>query len=824
MAAAEHGSDRAFVRLAWAVLGVGVAGSVAFVFAPSDNAANVLYYSVSTVALGLGWVGILRRRFAGRWIVALVVAGATTWLVADWLWWLLELFGYPVPFPSPIDVLYLSGYPLALVALVWFWRRLMTGVLGGLLESAILATAFGLFTWAAVIAPSGGSGLGLVTITAVSYPALDAMLLVGLAQLLLVPSLRHARALQALTLGIAFFLASDAFYAFGSVRDTYVGNTWRDSGWVLAYVLWGFAGLHPSLRSLGALQPTPIRRHWAFRTSLLALVCLGMPVAILIAARRGALDPVVFLAFGSLMILAVFLRMGLILRVQQRREDELADTLAKLQTLIETAPLAIVAVERDRRVTLWNPGAEQLFGWRAEEAMGKPYPLDASEEATRNLDKLLTGENSYGETERLRKDGSTVEVIVSSAPLRSQAGEIIGGVNIFLDTSERKALEGKLRHSQRLETVGQLAGGVAHDFNNLLTAISGYCSLSLERTNGDAELAHDLREIARASERATELTRQLLAFGRRQVLRPTTFDLNQAVLEMNAILSRLLGEHIRIVNALEPSGCPVKTDQGQIEQVLMNLAVNARDAMPEGGTLSFVTEDIDLAAWQAEPLALHAGRYAHLRVTDTGHGMDQNTRERVFEPFFSTKEVGKGSGLGLATAYGIVNQSGGQLSVESELGVGTSFDIYLPWSELEFAAAPAEHDQTAEGGCESILLVEDEPGVREITARMLARKGYEVIVAAEPKRAIELASQVDFDLLLTDLVLPEMDGQRLAAELRSRKPDLRVVYVSGYPRDALKEGDLDQRTRFLQKPYSANDLSRTIRSALDSKLLAGISA
>ena len=804
------------------MLGIGTAGSVAYAFAPSIHVGNLIYYSVSTAALGLGWVGILRRRFSGRWIAASLLAGASAWLVADWLWWVVELLGHTVPFPSPIDFVYLSGYPLMLVTLVWFWRRHMMGAFGGLLESAIFATAFGIFTWAAVVAPAGGQryGLDLTIITAVCYPALDAMLLVGFGQLLMMPSLRHTRALQALTLGIAVFLVSDVYYSFGSARGTYV-DSWRDTGYVLAYVLLGFAGLHPSLRTLGTTKPSPIRRPWALRTSLLALACLGMPIAILIASRREALNPALFLAFGSFMIFAVFLRMGLILRVQQRHEDELAETLKKLETLIETAPLAIVAVDGERLVTLWNPGAEQLFGWRAEEAIGKPYPLTASEETARNFDTLFSGESFHGESESLRKDGSTVEVIISSAPLRNQAGKVIGGVFLFLDISERKALEDRLRHSQRLETVGQLAGGVAHDFNNLLTAISGYCSLSLERANGDPELAHDLREIARASERATELTHQLLAFGRRQVLRPTVFDLNQAVIEMDAILGRVLGEHIRIVHALEPSGCPVKTDQGQIEQVLMNLAVNARDAMPEGGTLSVATTNVNLTALQAECLGLQAGRYAHLRVTDTGHGMNKKTRERVFEPYFTTKKVGKGSGLGLATAYGIVSQSGGRISVESKLSVGTSFDIHLPWSKLELSSAPDEQDGLVSGGCERILLVEDEPGVREITTRMLERNGYEVIVAAEPKEAIELASQGDFDLLVTDLVLPEMDGRRLAAELRSQKPDLRAVYVSGYPRDGLGDGDLDHEMRFLQKPYSADDLARTVRGALDSNLLAG---
>ena len=805
------------------MLGIGAMGSAAYVFVPS-NLANPLYYAVITAALGLGWVGILRRPFSGRWIAVLLVAGISAWIVTDWLWWLARLLGHPVPFPSPIDALYMSGYLLMFAALVWFWRRHMTGVLDGLLESAIIATAFSVFTWAAIIAPTGGwtRGSGFSTSTALAYPVLDAVLLVGLGQLLLVPSLRHARALQAMTLGIAMFLFSDVVYAYDSVRGTVVEGTWRDCGWMFAYVLWGFAALHPSLRLLGTAQPRPVR-FWLLRTSLLALACLSLPFAFVIAMRRDVMDAALFLALGSFMVVAVFLRMSLILRVQERREDELAETLGKLETLIEASPLAIVAVGRKSLVTLWNPSAEQLFGWSAEEAIGKPYPLTPSAEATQSLERVYAGESFHGETERKCKDGSTVETIVSSAPLRDRAGEVVGGVSLFVDTSERKGLEEKLRHSQRLETVGQLAGGVAHDFNNLLTAISGYCTLSLERANGDPELTHDLQEIAHAGERATELTRQLLAFGRRQVLQTTAFDLNQAVIETNDILGRLLGEQIRIVNALEPSGCPVKTDQGQIGQVLMNLAVNARDAMPEGGTLSFLTEDIDLAASQAEPLALHEGRYAHLRVTDTGQGMQKEVSERIFEPYFTTKEVGKGTGLGLATVYGIVTQSGGQISVESELGVGTSFDIYLPWNVLEPSSASSEQDQWAPGGYERILLVEDEPGVREITARMLAQKGYEVIVAAESKQAIDLASRVDFDLLVTDVVLPGMDGRRLAAKLCSRKPDLRVVYVSGYTRDGLEEGDLDQVTRFLQKPYSADDLASTVRGALDSNLLIATS-
>jgi PAS domain S-box-containing protein len=828
MFAAARSSDRIFARLAWATLAVGVAGSFAYAVIPSNRIQNLLYYSIGTIALGIGFAGILRRRFPGQRFMVLLLAGVATWLVADWLWWLFELSGYSLPFPSPIDLLYLCGYPLTFVAVVWLWRRHMMGAFGGLLESAILATAFGVLTWAAVIAPAGGREYvsGFAAVTAFTYPLLDAMLLVGLGQLLLVPSLRRTRALQALTLGIALYLSSDALYAFSSLRGIYVDNTWRDTGWMLAYVLWGFAGAHPSLRSLciGTVQRSPIRR-WALRTSLLGLSALSLPIALLIAERRDTAHTTAYLfAGGAFVIVAVSLWIGSLLSAQQRREDELADALAKLQTLIETAPLAIVAVERNRLVTLWNPGAERLFGWQADEVVGKPYPLSTGERTDQNLDLLLSGETLSEESETTRKDGSTVEVAVSSAPLVNPAGGVVGAVILFQDASERRALEEKLRHSQRLEMVGQLAGGVAHDFNNLLTAITGYCSFSLERARGDPELTHNLQEISRASERATELTQQLLAFGRRQVLRPSTFDLNKAVVETNAIIGRVLGENIRIINALDPAGCPVKADQGQIEQVLMNLAVNARDAMPEGGALSFMTENIKLSAAQAESLTLSPGRYARLRVTDTGQGMSSETYEHIFEPFFTTKDVGEGSGLGLATVYGIVSQSGGQITVESEPGWGSNFSIYLPWAELEHSQSSAETDQRPARGRERVLLVEDEPGVREITMKMLEQQGYEVTAAADPKQAIDIASHADFDLLVTDLVLPGMNGQRLSEELRSRKVGLRVVYVSGYPRDGLKVEGLDPDIRFLQKPYSVDELARTIRSVLDSNPLADASS
>jgi nitrogen-specific signal transduction histidine kinase/CheY-like chemotaxis protein len=407
-----------------------------------------------------------------------------------------------------------------------------------------------------------------------------------------------------------------------------------------------------------------------------------------------------------------------------------------------------------------------------------------------------------------------VDVIVHAAPLVGPSGEMLGAFAVIVDLSERKRLEEQLRQAQKMEAVGQLAGGIAHDFNNLLTAISGYVGLALERVDGDPKLRRDLGEVARAGERAADLTRQLLAFSRRQVLQPATFDLNEAVRETSGLLGRLLGEHIRIVTSLDPAGCPILADRGQIEQVLMNLAVNARDAQPAGGTLAIETETVSLDAEEAEP-DLAPGRYVALRVSDTGSGMDPVTAAHAFEPFFTTKEPGKGTGLGLATVYGIVTQSGGRIRMSSTPGAGTSFEILLARSE---PAAHREPEERADAprGSERILLVEDEQVVRDLTREMLEQRGYDVICAARPDEALELAAREQVDLLLTDVVMPEMNGPSLASILRRARPELPVLFTSGYTADArLYGGDDDGNASFLQKPYSAGELAAAVRTTLD---------
>ena len=391
------------------------------------------------------------------------------------------------------------------------------------------------------------------------------------------------------------------------------------------------------------------------------------------------------------------------------------------------------------------------------------------------------------------------------------------------DITEQKRLEDQLRQAQKMEAVGRLAGGVAHDFNNLLTAIIGNTQL-LWRDLGDQHPSRaDVEEIRKAADRAAALTRQLLAYSRRQVLQPEVLDLNTVVGDMERLLRRLIGEDVALETRLAPGLGKVRADRGQLEQVIVNLAVNARDAMPQGGTLTLETADAELdAAFVVDHPGALIGPCVMLAVTDTGAGMDTETRAHLFEPFFTTKEVGKGTGLSLATVYGIVKQSGGYIAVSSEPGHGTSFKIYLPRvaDAGEPAAAARPLAAAPPGGTETVLLVEDEEAVRQLAAKLLRKAGYTVLVAADGRAALALAEQHmgPVHLLLTDVVMPGMSGPELAVQLTDRRPGARVLYMSGYPGDAAAQrGALAPGIAFLQKPFLPEALVRRIREVLDQR-------
>jgi two-component system, cell cycle sensor histidine kinase and response regulator CckA len=392
---------------------------------------------------------------------------------------------------------------------------------------------------------------------------------------------------------------------------------------------------------------------------------------------------------------------------------------------------------------------------------------------------------------------------------------------ITRDVTERVHLEEQLRNAQQLEAIGRLAGGVAHDFNNILSVIMGHGELLLAASAGDERARNGLQQIRRAADRAASLTQQLLAFGRKQVLQPKVLDLNDAVADIQKMLSRVIGEDIELVASLHPSLLSVKADPGQVEQVLMNLAVNARDAMPQGGKLRMETSNLDVSVDLARDLELAPGRYVTLRVADSGQGMDAGTLSHIFEPFFTTKPRGKGTGLGLATVYGIVKQSGGSIQVKSEVGKGTTFRIYFPAAQGSASQRREVVERgNAAGGAETILIAEDEPDLRELTRIFLQGYGYRVLEASSAEQAIQTAESFSepIDLLLTDVIMPGMSGRQLAEKILSKRPQTKIVYMTGYTDDMVVQHKvLEPGVKLLQKPFTKVDLALKVRSTLDGK-------
>jgi PAS domain S-box-containing protein len=446
-------------------------------------------------------------------------------------------------------------------------------------------------------------------------------------------------------------------------------------------------------------------------------------------------------------------------------------------------------------------------------------PPELAERDQRALKELATaGVCDPYEKEFIRRDGSRVPIFIGPAMFEDNREE---GFCFVLDLSERKKLEQQFLRAQRLESIGTLAGGVAHDFNNILSVILSFTSLILDDLKPGDPMRADMNEIARAAERATELTRQLLAFSRKQVLQPQVLDLGQAVFGMEKMLRRLLSEAIELSLVLPPSPPGrVLADPGQVEQVIMNLAVNARDAMPAGGTLIVEVADAELDRdYAAQHPGLAPGRYVMLAVTDTGVGMDAATRERIFEPFFTTKEVGKGTGLGLSTVFGIVKQSQGHISVYNEPGQGSTFRVYFPRAEEGLdAGLAARPDPGSLRGSETVLLVEDEAQVRAATSAILQRHGYNVLDAQNGGDALLICEQfpATIHLLVTDVVMPRMSGRQVAERLGALRPGMKVLYMSGYTEDfVIRAGVLDSSIAFLAKPVTPNALLRKVREVLD---------
>jgi two-component system, cell cycle sensor histidine kinase and response regulator CckA len=540
-------------------------------------------------------------------------------------------------------------------------------------------------------------------------------------------------------------------------------------------------------------------------------------------------------------------------RVARRQaEDALRESQARFHRLAESGILGITTADANGNILDANDAYLKIIGYSREELLqGALRRTDLTPPEFRDLDaravvQLQTsGITAPFETESFRKDGSRVPILVGAATL-----EYPKSISFVLDLSDRKRAEaerallateareqqvareqaeealrqseGHLRQAQKMEAVGRLAGGVAHDFNNVLSVILSYGELILGDLNPSDPLRMDIEEIRKAAIRAAGLTRQLLTFSRQQVVEPRVINLNDVLLSMNKMLQRILGEDVELVSVTPTGVGRVKVDPSHIEQVILNLVVNARDAMPTGGKLTIETANILLGDDYAQNhVPAKAGRYVMMAVSDTGIGMDRETQRRIFEPFFTTKEQGKGTGLGLSTVFGIVQQSSGNIWVYSELGKGTTFKIYLPRMDAEVDSLRPQVTPTTLRGTETILLVEDEEQVRTIVLSILTRQGYRVLPAQHAGEALLLCERhpETIDLLLTDVVMPQMSGPELAKRLASTRPQMKVLCMSGYTDDSIvRHGVLEAGVAFIQKPITPSSLARKVRAVLDEEL------
>jgi two-component system, cell cycle sensor histidine kinase and response regulator CckA len=516
-------------------------------------------------------------------------------------------------------------------------------------------------------------------------------------------------------------------------------------------------------------------------------------------------------------------------RRTREREQWLATTLGSIAD-------AVITTDAQGTITFINPAAEKLSGWTREEALGRAYAevfhvLDEStrtappDRVARALSEGASG-NFSNHTLLLRRDAGEVHIEHSVAPIRQGVEDRIDGcVIVFSDVSDRKQLEEQLRQSQKMEAIGKLAGGIAHDFNNAITAIIGYAEMILMESDTAHPLHNGARQIVRAAEHSARLTHQLLAFSRKQFLQPTCIDLGRELSGVEGLVRRLIGENITLACKVSEGLWTTLADAGQIQQVVLNMAINARDAMPDGGRLTIGLSNAVLTPHEAQQIPEgRPGDFVLLTVSDTGTGMSRETMQRIFEPFFTTKGPGKGTGLGLATCYGIVKQTSGMITVASEPGRGTTFFIYLPKAEAqsEASAAPANRSGEMPGGMETILVVEDEEILRELATQVLEGLGYTVLSAedgVDALRVLQAPGAEKINLVMTDMAMPRMSGRELVAWIAENLGEMRVLYTSGYTDDEIVRNAVEgAEVDYLQKPFTPSVLARTIRTILDAPL------
>jgi len=726
-----------------------------------------------------------------------------------------------------VPVLEIAAYPLIWLALAVLPRPAQTrsDVVLFSLDVSIVAWCASILVWHFILYPAGRTaGADATTLFAAAvYPVADLSLVFSIAAIVMRGLRASSQAALAIAaLAVVFLSVADTVAGIDTVRGIYapggISGLLYSAAWLglalASYLQWRikdgeipFEGLADYARS------TPWLSYLAVAVAFIAPAIRDWNDADMLRQHVPGIGLLMALVIARL---AVTARQNKTLAAAER---------GRLAAAVDQAAEAMLTTDRAGRITYVNPAFTRITGYPAAEAIGRlPSFLRADADPTRLAEMgaaLARGESWGGRLTERGRDGNTVEVDLAVAPLRDATSAVIGTVEVARDISRERALEAQLAEAQRMEAVGRLAGGIAHDFNNILTAISGFSELASAEIAADGPVAAHLGEIVKASDRAAALTRALLAFSRQQVMQPRAVDLNEVLAGLTPMLTLLVGEDVKVRIEPDLKLGPALTDRSQFEQVILNLAVNARDAMPGGGCLTIATANVQLNAEYARThVGAVAGPHVRLVISDDGAGMTPEVLSHAFEPFFTTKERGKGTGLGLSTVIGVVQQSGGSVDVVSTPGTGTVFTIHLPRvggaADAIEAAVPS---RPTLGGRETILVAEDEPAVRVFVERVLSRAGYRVIAAANGPEALAMASTLPhLDLLFTDMVMPGMSGRELASRLAATQPRARTLFASGYSDDAVQYGvGEDGRSPYLGKPFTANGLLTRVREVLDAE-------